>query len=56
MEKLEELSLVEMNRYEIYSINGGGWMAYTLGWIVGAMGRAGEGLERAGFNHAGANK
>lgn len=52
-----------LKKYEIAnqeSIKAGGNISWALGWLVGnafqAMCYAGEGLERSGFNGAGANK
>ncbi|MEM7574714.1 MAG: hypothetical protein AAF433_17545 [Bacteroidota bacterium] len=56
MKIAENFKPTELSSGEMANINGGGWMAYTLGWIVGAMSKAGEGLEASGFNSAGANK
>lgn len=55
MKNLKKLSTNEMSK-----VKGGGNVAWTLGWVFGnifeAMCYAGEGLDRSGFNGAGANK
>tara|TARA_R110000868_G_scaffold172128_1_gene407942 strand:- start:2386 stop:2556 length:171 start_codon:yes stop_codon:yes gene_type:complete len=56
MKNLENFGVQELNTREMKEVNGGGWLAYALGFMYGAMIEAGEGLERSGFNSAGANK
>jgi hypothetical protein len=56
MKNLQSFGVQELNSKEIKKIQGGGWLAYALGILTGAMIKAGEGLERSGFNSAGANK
>ena len=56
MKNLQNFGVQELNSKEIKKIQGGGWLAYALGILTGAMIKAGEGLERSGFNSAGANK
>ncbi len=56
MKNLEKFGVQVLNQQESKDFNGGGWLAYTLGVIVGGIIKAGEGLEASGFNHQGANK
>jgi hypothetical protein len=56
MKNLENFGVQELSAFEIKKIQGGGWLAYALGFLAGAMIKGGEGLERSGFNSAGANK
>ena len=56
MKNLENFGVQELNQEELKELNGGGWLGYALGVIVGGIIKAGEGLEASGFNHQGANK
>lgn len=56
MKNLESFNVKALNINEKKNINGGGWLATALGFIVGGMIKAGEHLENSGFNSAGANK
>jgi bacteriocin-like protein len=53
---IDNFNVHELNNKQMKNVNGGGWMAYALGWTIGAMSFAGKGLESSGFNGAGANK
>jgi|AntRauTorckE5430_2_1112549.scaffolds.fasta_scaffold133708_2 hypothetical protein len=53
---LEKLNVAELNAQEVQEIEGGGWMAYVLGYVVGTLATIGQGLENADFQGQGANK
>lgn len=50
----------KLSNKELTNIIGGGRIAYYLGYMAGAFynafDRAGEWIDRSGFNHQGANK
>lgn len=56
MKNLKNFGVQELSAREIRETDGGGWMAYALGAIIGIMSDAGYYLEASGFNHQGANK